>query len=101
MVAARRAGYMVSAVDAFADKQTLALADKVIVVDYDEHGFNAAAMLNAVHALNVKQYVGFIYGSGFEAQPEFDAARRVGCCLSGGTYLAAGLGDGARIHPES
>ena len=70
VVAARRAGYIVSAIDAFADKQTLALADKVMVVGHDEHGFNAAAMLNALYALNVKQYVGFIYGSGFEAQPE-------------------------------
>lgn len=70
VVAAKRAGYLVSAIDAFADKQTLMLADKVVVVDYGEHGFNAAAMLNAVNALNVKQYVGYIYGSGFEAQPE-------------------------------
>ena len=70
MVAAKRAGYSVSAIDAFADKQTLTLADKVMVVAYDKHGFNAAAMLSAVNAINVKQYVGFIYGSGFEAQPE-------------------------------
>ena len=70
MVAAKRACYIVSAIDAFADKQTLTLADKVMVVDYDEHGFNAAAMLSAVNSLRVKQYVGFIYGSGFEEQPE-------------------------------
>ncbi len=70
MVAANRAGYIVSAIDAFADKHTLTLADKLMVVDYDELGFNAAAMLSAVNALCVKQYVGFIYGSGFEAQPE-------------------------------
>ena len=48
VVAARRAGYIVTAIDAFADKQTLDLADKVVVVDYGEHGFNAAATLNAV-----------------------------------------------------
>lgn len=70
MVAAKRAGYSVTAIDAFADKQTVELADHTIVVDYDQHGFNAAALLAAIKTLDVSQYLGFVYGSGFDAQPE-------------------------------
>lgn len=69
MVAAVRAGYGVTAIDAFADQQTVALADNTILVDYDAYGFNADALLQAVSQLEASQYLGFIYGSGFEAQP--------------------------------
>lgn len=70
MVAAKRAGYIVTAIDAFADKQTVELADHTIVVDYDQYGFNASALLAAIKTLDVSQYLGFVYGSGFDAQPE-------------------------------
>ncbi|MEO6117877.1 MAG: ATP-grasp domain-containing protein [Methylotenera sp.] len=68
--AAKRAGYRVTAIDAFADQQTVDLADKTIVIDYNEYGFNADALLTAVSALELSQYAGFVYGSGFDAQPE-------------------------------
>ncbi|HYN53423.1 MAG TPA: ATP-grasp domain-containing protein [Methylotenera sp.] len=68
--AAKRAGYKVTAIDAFADQQTVDVADKTIVIDYDEYGFNADALLAAVSALELNQYTGFVYGSGFDAQPE-------------------------------
>ena len=70
MVAARRAGYSVAAIDAFLDKQTVASADVALLVEYGCDGFNADAMLAAVNTLDVGQYLGFVYGSGFEAQPE-------------------------------
>lgn len=61
---------MVTAIDAFADKQTLEMADGVTVVDCDAQGFKADALLHAVSQLDASQYEGFVYGSGFEAQPE-------------------------------
>ena len=70
VAAAKQAGYAVTAIDAFADKHTVELADTTIVVDYDSHGFNAEVLLNAISQLDTSQYLGFVYGSGFEAQPE-------------------------------
>lgn len=58
-----------SAIDAFADAETLALADSSIVVEYDERGFNADALLRAISTINSSGFLGFVYGSGFEAQP--------------------------------
>ena len=70
MAAAKRAAYVVTAIDAYADKQTVELADKTIVVAYGKNGFNADALLAAISNLDASQYIGFVYGSGFEAQPE-------------------------------
>lgn len=69
MVAAKQAGYFITAIDAFADKQTVKLAETAIVVDYDQYGFNADALLSAIGKLDASQYLGFVYGSGLEAQP--------------------------------
>ena len=69
MVAATRVGYAVTAIDAFADKQTVELAEATIVVKYDSDGFDADALLAAIGKLDARQYLGFVYGSGFEAQP--------------------------------
>ena len=68
--ALKRAGYKVTAIDAFADTQTIAMADQSIVVPYDQNGFNADALLAAISTLDVAQYLGFLYGSGFDAQPD-------------------------------
>ncbi|HSI38224.1 MAG TPA: ATP-grasp domain-containing protein [Methylotenera sp.] len=68
--AAKRAGYAVTAIDGFADKQTVELADKTIVVDFDSNGFEADALLSAIQKLDASQYLGFVYGSGLDAQPE-------------------------------
>jgi predicted ATP-grasp superfamily ATP-dependent carboligase len=66
---AHRGGYRVTAIDAYADKETLDLAETSMIVGYDQHGFNAEALLLAVNDLDASQYLGFVYGSGFEAQP--------------------------------
>lgn len=70
VAAAIQAGYSVTAIDAFADVQTLASADKTITVDFDEHGFNAPLLLKAINSLDASAYIGFIFGSGFDDQPE-------------------------------
>ena len=70
MQSAHRGGYRVIAIDAYADKETLALAETSIIVDYDHHGFNAESLAMAVNDLDPNQFLGFVYGSGFEAQPE-------------------------------
>ncbi|MFM2435084.1 MAG: hypothetical protein RL063_1065 [Pseudomonadota bacterium] len=67
---AQRAGFRVTAIDAYADIETLALAELSLVVDCDQQGFNAEALLFAINDLDASQYLGFVYGSGFEAQPE-------------------------------
>jgi predicted ATP-grasp superfamily ATP-dependent carboligase len=69
-MAARQAGYKVTAIDGFADQQTVAAAEMTIVVNYDEYGFDAEALLAAVAKLDASRYLGFVYGSGFETQPD-------------------------------
>lgn len=59
-----------TAIDAFADTQTAALAEKSIAVQCGHHGFDAEPLITAVDALNIRRFIGFVYGSGFEAQPE-------------------------------
>lgn len=68
--AAVEAGYAVTVIDAFADSQTIALAEKSVVVGYDRCGFDAAVLLSEVQKLNLPEFQGCLYGSGFEAQPE-------------------------------
>ncbi len=68
--AAVNAGYAVTAIDAFADVQTTKLADRVIAVAYGESGFHANDLLAAIDALDLSDFAGFVYGSGFEAQPQ-------------------------------
>lgn len=63
-------GYAVTAIDAFADVQTVAIAEKTIVVTYSRQGFDANALMVALNALDLSRFIGFVYGSGFEAQPE-------------------------------
>lgn len=46
------------------------MADKAITVAYGRRGFDADGVLAAVDTLNLSQFAGFVYGSGFEAQPE-------------------------------
>jgi predicted ATP-grasp superfamily ATP-dependent carboligase len=68
--AAVRAGYTVTAIDAFADAETAALAKKSIALAYDRLGFDADALMAAINDLDLSHFDGFVYGSGFEAQPE-------------------------------
>ena len=69
MAAAKCAGYKVTAIDAFADAETTALAEAVIVVEYSTNGFKAEDLLSAVKSLPLAEYSGFVYGSGLDAQP--------------------------------
>lgn len=57
-------------IDAFADKQTVALAAKSIVVGYGGCGFDAEGLLEEIDKLDLSEFAGCVYGSGFEAQPE-------------------------------
>lgn len=57
-------------IDAFADKQTVALAAKFVVVGYGECGFDAEGLLEEIDELDLNGFAGCVYGSGFEAQPE-------------------------------
>jgi predicted ATP-grasp superfamily ATP-dependent carboligase len=73
--AAVNAGYNVFAIDAFSDEQTVALAEKALAVSYSDLGFNADDLLQKLHEIDkelmqLSQFVGFVYGSGFEAQPD-------------------------------
>ena len=70
MQAAVNAGYAVTAIDAFADAQTVHLSDKALVVDYGPQGFDSDALLAALNSLDLSSFSGFVYGSGFEAQPQ-------------------------------
>jgi predicted ATP-grasp superfamily ATP-dependent carboligase len=56
--------------DGFADQQTVAAAEVAIVVNYDHYGFDAEALLAAIAKLDASRYLGFVYGSGFETQPD-------------------------------
>jgi len=57
----------------------MALVEKALIVKYDEFGFDAEDLLQTLHALDdesltsgglqLSQFAGFVYGSGFEAQP--------------------------------
>lgn len=58
-----------SAIDAYADAQTVTLCQQVLTVAFDHQGFDADALLAALHDIDLSVFVGFVYGSGFEAQP--------------------------------
>lgn len=68
--AAKQAGFRVTAIDGFADLQTSVLAESIITVPFDEYGFNAGKLLEAINQLDASCYKGFVYASGFDAQPE-------------------------------
>lgn len=60
---------MVTAIDAFADKQTVTLAEKSIAIAYGRQGFDADALMVVLDTLDLSRFTGVVYGSGFEAQP--------------------------------
>lgn len=67
---AARAGYSVTVMDAFLDFQTVTVAEKSIKVGYGKLGFDAECLLSELSRLELGGFVGFLYGSGFEAQPD-------------------------------
>lgn len=68
-MAAANSGYAVTAIDAFADRQSIERAKEMVVVGFDVQGFIADELLKAIAKLDLRGCLGFIYGSGFEAQP--------------------------------
>lgn len=58
------------AVDAFADAQTLALAEKTFTVTYGDLGLSACAVQEAIESLESAGIDGVLIGSGLEAQAE-------------------------------
>jgi predicted ATP-grasp superfamily ATP-dependent carboligase len=79
VAAAVQAGFKVSAIDGFADSQTQAMANMTEVAPFDNDGFQAAALLAIIDTLDTNRYIGFVYGSGFEAQPALlaEVAKRI------------------------
>lgn len=66
-----QAGYQVIALDAFADADTQQLALQSHVLPYQQHGFEAQAVLQCITSLRQQypQLSGLLYGAGLEAQP--------------------------------
>jgi predicted ATP-grasp superfamily ATP-dependent carboligase len=79
VAAAVQAGFKVSAIDGFADSQTQAMANLIKLAPFDNDGFQAAALLAIIDTLDTSRYIGFVYGSGFEAQPALlaEVAKRI------------------------
>jgi predicted ATP-grasp superfamily ATP-dependent carboligase len=79
VAAAVQAGFKVGAIDGFADSQTQAMASLIKVAPFDNDGFQAAALLAIIDTLDTNRYIGFVYGSGFEAQPALlaEVAKRI------------------------
>lgn len=67
--AAVQAGFEVTALDVFADADTKQAANQVFKIGYANGGFVAEEVLQALDTLNLTDYVGLVYGSGFETQP--------------------------------
>jgi len=68
-----------------------------VVVAYGRHGFNAEALVATVDALDLSRCIGFVYGSGFEGQPQLLAQ------VSGKLPLIGNLPDtvAAVKHPAT
>ena len=41
-----------------------------MTIGYDSRGFDSSQLLSAIKQLDSSRFIGFVYGSGFEAQPE-------------------------------
>lgn len=67
--AAARAGYEVIALDAFCDEEVNLHATQAIRLRYVDGGFDADELLRTLRHFHGENF-GFVYGSGFETQPE-------------------------------
>jgi predicted ATP-grasp superfamily ATP-dependent carboligase len=68
--AAKLAGFEVTAIDGFCDQETRASATETYLVPCDGVGFDAGVLIELISSLEVDGYIGFIYGAGFEMQPQ-------------------------------
>jgi len=46
------------------------LSESTLTIGYDSCGFDSSQLLPALQQLDTSRFIGFVYGSGFEAQPE-------------------------------
>lgn len=68
--AAAQAGYEVIAMDVFSDKDTQSAAKKAFKITYANGGFVADELESILTQQHLSDFTGFVYGSGFEAQPD-------------------------------
>lgn len=68
--AAAQAGYEVIAMDVFSDKDTQAAAKQAFKITYANGGFVADELERILSQQQLSDVTGFVYGSGFEAQPD-------------------------------
>jgi predicted ATP-grasp superfamily ATP-dependent carboligase len=68
--AAAQAGYHVIAMDVFADADTQRAAHQAFKITYANGGFVADEVERILSQLDLSDVIGFVYGSGFEAQPD-------------------------------
>lgn len=65
-----KAGYKVVCLDAFLDHDTQALANLSYRIPFENNAFNASTLLQVIHALALPSDSAFVYGSGFESNPQ-------------------------------
>ena len=63
------AGYRVIALDAFADRDTAQLVERLYAVRYADGSFDAKELEAVLKEVALQGAAGFVYGSGLEAQP--------------------------------
>ncbi len=68
--AAAQAGYEVIAMDVFSDKDTQSAAKQAFKITYGNGGFVADELERILSQQSLGDVTGFVYGSGFEAQPD-------------------------------
>lgn len=73
------AGFKVTVIDGFADFDTRAVAQSVLMVPIHAKGFDAIALISVIKTLPLERFSGFLYGSGFEAQPAL--LNKIACLL--------------------
>ncbi len=63
-------GFRVVAIDAFADEETAACCDQVLTSHIDHLGFEPESLISRLRQMDLCQFCGVVYGSGFEARPQ-------------------------------
>jgi len=67
--AAVEAGFDVVAIDAFMDIDTQRLATQSYQIELSDNQLDAQQLMNVLDSMDLKQFVGFCYGAGFEKAP--------------------------------
>jgi len=69
-IAAKKSGFRVFVIDGFADAETIEAAAQTFVCPFDERGFKAVKLRAILKKIDLTPFVGCVFGSGFEAQPQ-------------------------------